>query len=169
MKKTAKKTIRVPAMKLSATAPAQTKKVNEYEKDFFKWTTTQAKLLEKGEFAKLDIDHLREEIESLGINDKRALLSQTIVLLMHLLKLKYQPEGQGNSKSWDKSISNAKMEIRILIEDSPSLRNELTTIFPRAYKYAKQSAAEETGLKISTFPKDCPWEIKEILPFACKK
>lgn len=51
-----------------------------YDKDFYKWTKQQALLLKKKQFSSLDIDHLVEEIESLGRSDKRALKSYFIVL-----------------------------------------------------------------------------------------
>lgn len=165
--KTTKKTVRRRAKNLSIDAPKKTD--IEYEKDFFKWTKSQANLLKKGELEKLDIANLREEIESLGRNDKRSLRSHVIVLLMHLLKQKYQTEGQGNSNSWQSSILNATREIKFLIEDSPSLKNELIKIYSDAYENARQDAAIETKLNLETFPEECPWEIEEILPFFKKK
>jgi hypothetical protein len=161
--KTTKKTLKIPHKKMSVAASI--KKEPEYEKDFVKWTKSQANLLKKRNLDELDIDNLIEEIESLGKNDRRALYSQTLILLTHLLKLEYQPKGQGNSNSWNSSILNATREIKRLIKDSPSLRNELIKIFPEAYEDARQSASVETQLNIKTFPKDCPWNIQKILPF----
>jgi hypothetical protein len=66
------------------------KKGQGYDTDFFKWTKTQADLLKKRNLDRLDIDNLIEEIESLGRSDRRTLLSQTVVLLTHLLKLACQ-------------------------------------------------------------------------------
>ncbi len=158
-----KKIIRARSKKLVVSLPEE--KELEYEKDFFKWTKTQANLLKKGSFAKVDIHNLIEEIESLGRSDKRTLRSHAVVLLLHLLKQKYQPEGKGNSNSWSSSILNAMREIRFVLEDSPSLKNELIRIYPKAYEAARQDAAVETQLDIKTFPKECPWKIEEIFPF----
>src|SRR4029078_2627774 len=97
----------------------------EYDRDFFKWTKTQSSLLKKGHLEELDASNFIEEIESLGRNDKRSLRSYMIVLLLHLLKLEYQSEKQQDSNSWKTSIFNATRDIKFLIEDSPSLRNEL--------------------------------------------
>lgn len=141
----------------------------KYDQDFYKWTKTQAGFLKKGEFEKLDLDNLKEEIEALGRGDKRALLSHCIVLLTHLLKLKYQTEKQMNSNFWKSSVLNSTREIKILIKDSPSLKNEIIKIFPEAYEDARQSAAIETQLDIKIFPEKCPWDLFEILPFAKKK
>lgn len=137
----------------------------EYDIDFVKWTKTQVKLLRKGDLQHLDIENLIEEIEALGKRDRRALKSQTVILLIHLLKQKYQNEKQKTSNSWQNSITNASIEIQYLLEDSPSLKNDLMKFFPQAYEDARQKAAIETGLKITLFPEQCPWDIKEILSF----
>ncbi len=139
-----------------------------YDKDFVKWIDAQVGFLKKGDLDKLDLENLIEEIESLGRNDKRSLKSQVTRLLMHLLKLKYQPEKQVDSNSWKTSISSASMEIKYLIEDSPSLKNDLVKIYPKAYAEAKEYASVETGLDINTFPKECPWTIEEALNKASK-
>ena len=159
------KTVKVSSRRLSVRAPVLQEEEMEYNKDFFKWTKTQANLLKKHDFSHLDIDNLREEIESLGRNDKRALQSQAVRLLMHLLKQKLQPEKQINSNSWNNSIIASSLEIKYLIKDSPSLKNELIKVFPEAYEDARHGAAAETGLDIKKFPEKCPWEIQKILPF----
>lgn len=137
------------------------KKSINYEKDFCRWIDSQAELLKNRDLDKLDIDNLIEEIESLGRSDKRSLRSHTIVLLKHMLKQQYQAEQDCNS--WKASISNARRGIRLLIKDSPSLKNELKIIFPEAYLDAVEEAAIETGLSVDTFPQECPWTIQEII------
>lgn len=132
-----------------------------YDKDFYKWTKAQAKLMKTGQLSALDIENLIEEIESLGKSDKRALRSHLANLLMHLLKKEYQSHKTSNS--WLKSIRNARLEIHFILKDSPSLKNTLPTLIKEAYEVAKLNASEETKLPESTFPKVCPWEIREIL------
>jgi hypothetical protein len=153
--------------RLSVSAPASKKEEAEYDKDLFKWTKTQANLLQKGEFEKLDIDHLREEIESLGISLQRALESYLANLLMHKLKIKYQPEKQTNS--WNNSIKNATFQIDKLIKKNPSLKTYLPEIFKDAYYTARLEASSETELEEKTFPQECPWILEEILPFINKE
>jgi len=109
----------------------------------------------------LDWDHLIEEIESLGRSAKHALKSHLKNLLMHKLKIQYQPKK--HTKSWDTSIGNAKIEIEDELNDNPSLQHELNEIFNNSYKSARKKAAIETGIDIKKFPQDCPWTIEEIL------
>jgi Domain of unknown function DUF29 len=167
--KTTEKTVRANPRRRSIAKPVPKKKELEYDKDFYKWTKTQAGFLKKGNIKDLDIDNLIEEIESLGRSDKRSIYSHTIILLMHLLKLKYQPEKQLDSNSWKTSISNASMEVMFVIKDSPCLKNELFKIYPEAYKDAKKYAAKESGLDIKVFPEECPWTIKELFPDISEK
>lgn len=132
-----------------------------YDKDFYKWTLLQADLLKKGDYNKADIENIIEEIASLGRSDKRSLKSYLRNLFLYKLKVHYQPEI--HSYSWDSSIINSKREINFLIEDSPSLKNVLKEIFDETYAMARKDAAEETKLNIKTFPKECPWTLRELI------
>lgn len=132
----------------------------EYEKDFFKWTKTQAKILKKLEFEKLDIEHLIEEIESLGKSEKRALKSYLEVLLTHMLKYLYQPDFR--SRSWELSIKHSRNKFKEVLSDNPSLKSQLESIILSAYKDARLKAALETQLPENTFPEECPWGKKQI-------
>jgi len=132
-----------------------------YDKDFYKWANTQSKLLKKGEFEKLDINNLIEEIESLGRSEKRTLRNYLVNLLMHMLKVKFQPERHG--KSWDSSIRFSKKEVLEVLKDNPSLKPKLKDIFFDAYDSARLKASSETDLDVSVFPKDCPWTIEEVI------
>jgi Domain of unknown function DUF29 len=165
--KTAKKVVRASPKRPYVCTPVSKKKEFKYDKDFFKWTQEQAKLLQKGDFEKLDIDHLREEIESLGISLQRALESYIANLLMHKLKIKYQPGMHTNS--WDNSIKNAIFQIKKLITKNPSLKTYLPEIFKDAYYTARLDASSETKLEEKIFPEECPWTIEELFPDLNKK
>ncbi len=155
--KTKKNTVKIKPKKLSF---SPTKEM-EYEKDFFKWVNTQAHFLRKKEFSKLDIENLIEEIESLGRSEKRTLQSYMEVLLMHMLKTKFQSEKR--SKSWALSIKNSRLKIKQVLEENPSLKPKLPDIIKKSYESARLDAAQETDLDEKTFPKRCPWSKEEIL------
>lgn len=132
-----------------------------YEKDFHLWTETQVNFLKKGEFENLDIDHLIEEIESLGRSERDKLERFLTLLLMHMLKVKYQPER--HTKSWDLSIKNSRHQAKKVLKENPSLKPKLQQSLKDAYFSARLEAAIETGLEERAFPKECPWKIDEIL------
>ncbi|MBJ7900864.1 MAG: DUF29 family protein [Cyanobacteria bacterium RI_101] len=132
-----------------------------YETDFNQWIEETAKTLKEGNFHALDLENLIEEIESMGSNNKREIKSRLIVLLMHLLKCKYQPEKQ--TRSWIATINTQRTEIELVLEDSPSLRSLLTASIANCYKKARLNAATETNLSPSVFPLECPFTQEQIL------
>jgi hypothetical protein len=74
---------------------------NLYDTDFYQWTREQARLLSEGKWNELDVADLAEEIESLGKSERNALGSFLDVIVLHLLKLMYQPER--TSRRWRSS------------------------------------------------------------------
>lgn len=155
-----KKIVKVPRKRLTV-VPLEKPQISDYEKDFYKWTQKQASILKRQDFSHLDLDNLIVEIESLGRSDKRALRSYLAVLLMHLLKSHYQAAKKTNS--WLNSIRNARIQIRMLLEDSPSLKRELPKLIEDAYEIALIEASEETGLPENTFHKACPWKFEDLI------
>jgi hypothetical protein len=63
-----------------------------YEQDYYLWLQTTVNQLRERKFAEVDLANLIEEIESMGRSEKSALGSNLQIVLMHLLKYKYQPE-----------------------------------------------------------------------------
>lgn len=118
--------------------------------------------LKKEELLKLDIDHLIEEIESLGNSEINAIESHLIVLFLHLLKIEYQPAMRSNS--WNNSVVNAKFRIQRLVEKNPSLRKRVAEFIPDAYFSARLKASSETGLEKESFPAKSPWSFEELFP-----
>ncbi|MFM6203377.1 MAG: DUF29 domain-containing protein, partial [Dolichospermum sp.] len=98
-----------------------------YESDFNLWIEQTVNLLEKGEFAQLDIQNLIEEIEDMGNNRKDALESNLIRVFQHLLKWKYQPEKRSNS--WKASITEHSLRLNKSLKKSPSLKRYLEEVF----------------------------------------
>ena len=133
-----------------------------YRTDFYAWTKQQAALIQAEELEKLDLPNLAEELESMGASQRNALMSRLKVLLMHLLKWRYQPE-KNTGPSWQNTIDEQRSEISDLLEDNPSLGPEVPEQFAKAYPRARRDAAKETKLPLSTFPVDCPWTVEQVL------
>ena len=138
---------------------------DRYEQDLYAWTQEQAARLEARQFDVLDIVNLVDEVTALGASERRALGSHLIILVLHLLKWHYQPDGRLTSHSWADSIRNARIQIDLLIETSPSLRPLLPGILTRYYPKARRLAADETHLVLATFPETCPWSIDHLLDY----
>ncbi|NES99174.1 MAG: DUF29 domain-containing protein [Sphaerospermopsis sp. SIO1G1] len=140
---------------------ANSTKTNLYEQDFYLWIQTTAQQLKTGNFTEVDLENLIEEIESMGRSEKRALESNLVVLLMHLLKYKYQPDKR--SKSWLSSIFEHRRRIKKQFKDSPSLKKYFVETFAECYQDARQQASIETGLDLDIFPGESPFDPDECL------
>ena len=134
-----------------------------YEQDFYAWTQVQAKLIQEKLFDNLDLTHLFEEVESMGISQRNELDSRLSLLLMHLLKWKYQASRQ--CKSWIRTMKIQRFDVKKLLKRNPSLTNQntITEALNDAYYHAVLNAADETNLDEDCFPKQCEWTIKQIL------
>ena len=132
-----------------------------YEKDYFAWTKEQAKFIKEKSFDKLDLTHLFEEVEDMGNRHADEIESRLEVLLMHLLKWKYQHEAV--SSGWTGTIEEQRYRIARRIKKMPSLKNILPELLSDVYQDAIRGAAKDTGLNSSAFPTKCEWTIEQIL------
>ena len=135
--------------------------MNNYEKDFYSWTQEQAVLLKNGRFSELDIDNLIEEVESMGRSEKRELESRLTILLLHLLKWKYQEVRRG--RSWQLSIDEQRIQFEETLNENPGLKPRLDEIIKKAYKLAVIKAARETKISKAVFPECCPWNLAQFI------
>lgn len=132
-----------------------------YEQDYYLWLQTTAKQLREGRLSEIDCVNLIEEIESMGRSEKNALVSNLQIVLMHLLKHKYQPEKRSNS--WLFTIFEHRDRLLEAFEVSPSLKPYFREVFAKCYTKARKKASLETGLPISTFPTESPFTPEETL------
>ena len=85
-----------------------------YEQDILLWVEDTVNKLKNHDFTNLDIDNLIEEVESLGISQKKELISRLMVLLEHLLKRLYV-DLPYDYNGWERTIRNQRSEIDLLI------------------------------------------------------
>ena len=91
-----------------------------YERDFHAWTQESVRLLQQGRWRELDIEHLIDEIESMGASERNQLQNRLRILLAHLLKWQYQPNYR--SRSWQATIKEQRLALQDLLADNPSLK-----------------------------------------------
>lgn len=132
-----------------------------YEQDYYLWIDSTVKLLQQERLSELDIANLIEEVEDMGKSEKRAVESNLEIVLMHLLKYKYQPSKISNS--WLLSIFEHRKRLRRIFKDSPSLKAYVREIFDESYQNARKMASLETNLSIDSFPMESPFEIDQCL------
>ncbi len=132
-----------------------------YEQDFYAWANEQAALLRAGKLGEADIEHIAEEVESLGKTEKRELVSRLIVLMVHLLKWRFQPRLRG--RSWKLSVEEQRIAIDAHLSDNPSLKTVIAEAIALAYRQARIGAQRETDLDDAVFPAHCPWTFEEMI------
>jgi hypothetical protein len=134
--------------------------MTKYESDLHAWAREQAELLRKRAGNEIDWNNLAEEIESLGRSERQQIRSRLKILLIHLLKWRYQPDHQSNS--WRASIGEARSRIGLVIEDSPSLKAFPSEALAAAYRSALNDMTINY-LDTQDAPKACPWTIEQVL------
>jgi hypothetical protein len=132
-----------------------------YSDDYAGWVEDTACAIEEGRFNEIDRAALADEVRDLGISQRKEMTSALRVLLVHLLKTKYQPERE--SRSWQASIGVQRKHLVKFLRRSPSLRPELPEFLEDAYDEARIDASNETGIDIDTFPESCEWSLSEVL------
>jgi hypothetical protein len=138
--------------------------MSTYETDFYRWTQETAEKLRQGRLNEVNMEELIEELEGMGKSQRRALKGRLSVLLGHLLKWQYQPDGR--SYSWQGTINVQRDDIQDLLNDNPSLRPQVPDLIVRGYRTAVAKAVEDTNMRPSAFPatfEQTGWSWEQIL------
>ena len=101
------------------------------------------KSLEAGEIMEAE-EGVEQLIDAMARADRRAVKSQLTRLMKHIIKWKTQVSRR--SLSWIRSINNARVEIRYIQEETPSITEEIVVgLWERAFNEAIAEAEEEMG------------------------
>lgn len=143
---------------------ARAKTSSLYDIDYQLWLDQTVAQLKAREFSQVDWENLIEEIESLGKSDKRAILSYLIRLCEHLLKVKYwESEREACFKGWVQEISNFRLEIDLLLQDSPSLKPFLRENFMAAYQKARKNLLKVSLLTTDLVSEEPSFTLEQVL------
>jgi hypothetical protein len=109
--------------------------VSDYDTDTLLWSERQAALLRRlaaGEQvnAPVDWENVAEEIESVGRSQRLALASHVGLVLEHLMKLEASPATEPR-RGWEETVRRVRLDIKRLLEDSPSLRPTVSMVIAR--------------------------------------
>ncbi len=145
---------------------------NLRDRDFNLWIEKTIQQLEQGAYEFLDVKGLIEELQDLGKLEKRALESNLMILLAHLLKLTVQKDAPETMKrSWYSSVIEHRKRIEKPLKSTPSLKSYLNSVLESAYEDGREIAIQEGklasfGVRIppeSDYPETCPFTAEEIL------
>lgn len=136
-----------------------------YEEDFVLWLDQTTAQIRQGELKHLDWEHLLEELESLGNEQRRKVESYLLRLLIHLLLYQYWlTEKAWCGKGWEREIDNFRIELESLFT-SKTLYNYGLEKLEAVYQKARQKAIQKSRLSSEIFPLTCPFSIKQLLDF----
>ncbi|MEA5480295.1 DUF29 domain-containing protein [Pseudanabaena galeata UHCC 0370] len=113
-----------------------------YEQDILLWVEETVAKLRAHDFENLDLDNLIEEVESLGISQKKELISRLITLIEHLLKRLYV-DIPYDFNGWERTIRNQRNELQVLLKQVPSLKTRWNDSFTDAWEIALKTVREE--------------------------
>jgi len=116
--------------------------ISLYEQDILRWVEETVTKLKAHDFENLDLTNLIEEVESLGISQKKELLSRLITLLEHLLKRLYVSL-PNDYNGWERTIREQRKQLKVLLKKVPSLVNLWDQDFKDAWKIALEIVREE--------------------------
>lgn len=135
-----------------------------YESDFYQWVQQTAGALKAKAFDQVDWDNVIEEIESMGRSERRELKSRLIVLLEHLLKLRYwASERTSNERGWRNTIIEQRRQIQLVLDDSPSLRALLNDLYADAYHQSREDVLLKAQLPEDAIPREPLYDVTEAL------
>jgi hypothetical protein len=132
----------------------------KYTEDHLEWLDLMMKLVEEAS-PQLVQHGLVDYLEEMASSERHAIKSHFVILIMHLLKFKYQPEKA--SRSWKNSVDDARDELDDIASEN---RKRFKTVFleilnnPRLYQKARRKAEDETGLL--SLPKENPFNWDQL-------
>jgi DNA-binding PucR family transcriptional regulator len=140
-----------------------------YKDDFYAWTRDQGqalrRLAEQRWNGPLDLEHLAEEVEELGMQARNAVRSQLERVIEHLLKLEHSPAAEPRA-GWMNSVDDA----RARTEDAmtPTIRRETEPLLSMLYRRARRRVARDLvaqGEKEAAraLPADCPYALDDLI------
>jgi len=122
----------------------------------------QAQAPQAKDWPVLDLAHLAEEVEDLGISVQHAIESHLERLLLHLLKWRPDP-AQEPRRGLRLTIRHARRDIAKYLRRNPGLQYHPTDYLAEAYQAIREDAAIDTDLRLTTFSEAYPWLIEQVL------
>jgi hypothetical protein len=123
----------------------------------YRWSIDTVQALRDGDFSRIDMDELINEIGSIASGLRRELVSILTDIMEALLLPAYVKPG---SEEAGRQLVHAQAQLQLLLYASPSLKEARNDAIAKAYKRAKDSVAEDDG--VAKLPDDCPFPVDRI-------
>jgi hypothetical protein len=138
-----------------------------YEEDVFAWSQHQAAALRRLAASgarlpnDLDLAHVAEEIEDLGLSELNRVLSHLEEMLIHLIKAASSP-GAPSLRHWLGEIDGHQRHATRHFTPAMRQRVDLERIWRRARRAAARDLAR-FGEAMAAVPEACPYALDELL------
>jgi hypothetical protein len=130
-----------------------------YETDILLWSEHQAELLRRRAANQLDWENLAEEIDAVGRNELRAVISHLRLALLHDLKAEAWPLSR-DVEHWRAEARGHRDEARDAYTPSMAQRIDVEKIYQQARKRLPKTMDATLPLPV---PEDCPVTLAELL------
>ena len=131
------------------------------DEDYVTWIERQMALLRAHQFDQLDLDFLLEELEGLVAAERRELRSRLDVILVYLIKCRYQPSRK--ETSWLRTLNEQRRRVEFVLDDSPSLRRWLPELLTQVWPKSRKKALQEMGLDATHVPEQAVFSLDQVL------
>lgn len=127
--------------------------------DAYKWSLETVDALRAGDFSRIDMDELINEIESIAGGLYRELVSVLRQTIEALLVLNYTTASEKERAESDRQLVHAQGQLQLILDCSPSLKGVLADAIEAAYRDARQFVMEDFRV---TLPEECPLTLELI-------
>lgn len=140
---------------------------NLYESDFYAWTLVQAEKLrvaakvQAPELDGVDFEHIIEEVEDLGISERRQVTSNLSVALEHMIKIATLPHTDF-VRGWRNEVVAAIRNARRSFSPSMLQRMNVADVWREAREDALQKLVDD-GVSSSDVSMDPPLTFEQML------
>jgi Domain of unknown function DUF29 len=138
-----------------------------YDTDLVAWAERQAKALRRRADNEIDWDNVAEEIEDLAASRKREVRTWLRRICEHLLKWEHhqrtQPDDNYPILGRRDELTEFRLQLTELLEESPSLRRGADEALPRQFAQARQSLERKMGASLVLRDDNGLWSLDQVL------
>lgn len=124
--------------------------------DAYKWSLETVAALRAGDFSRIDMDELINEIGSIASGLRRELVSILRDILEALLILTYTDADKHEA---DRQLVHAQGQLQLLLHSAPTLHDAIAESVEKAYQRAKTNVVEDYGVAL---PDASPFPLERI-------
>ena len=127
--------------------------------DAYKWSLETVDALRAGDFSRIDVDELVNEIGSIASGLRRELVSALRQIIEALLVAEFASANDKERVDNDRQLVNAQGQVQLLLSTAPGLKVILSEAAEEAYVDARQFVTDDYHVVL---PERCPFSLELI-------